>query len=54
MIKNLFLMKSDIILNPQEIGAAYGLEQLKRLNNNIKKRRDNLKFIINFFKNFFI
>ena len=48
MIKNLFLMKSDIILNPQK-GAAYGLEQLKRLKNNIKKRRDNFKIHNKFF-----
>ena len=34
---------------PSEIGAAYGLEQLKRLKNNIKKRRDNFKIHNKFF-----
>ena len=30
---------------PSEISAAFGLEQLKKLKNNIKKRRENFKFI---------
>ncbi|WP_440915347.1 DegT/DnrJ/EryC1/StrS family aminotransferase [Candidatus Pelagibacter sp.] len=44
-------------LEPSEIGAAFGLEQLKKLKNNINKRESNFKKISNClkdYKNFFI
>ncbi len=37
---------------PSEIGSAYGLEQLKRLKNNIKKRRNNFEIHNGFFSKF--
>jgi len=44
-------------LEPSEIGAAFGIEQLKKLKNNINKRESNFKKISSFlkdYKNFFI
>ena len=44
-------------LEPSEMGAAFGLEQLKKLNDNINKRQKNFNEISKFleqFKNFFI
>ena len=44
-------------LEPSELGAAFGLEQLKKLEQNIKKRIKNFKDHTNFFKkysNYFI
>jgi len=44
-------------LEPSEIGAAFGIEQLKKLKNNINKRETNFKKISSFlknYKNFFI
>ena len=34
-------------LEPNEVGCAYGIEQLKKLNNNIKIRRNNFQFYNN-------
>ncbi len=39
-------------LEPSELGAAFGLEQLKTLNANINKRQKNFKILNNFFKKF--
>ena len=35
---------------PSEISAAFALEQIKKLNNNIKKRIKNFNYLYNFFK----
>ena len=37
---------------PSEISAAFALEQLKKLKNNISTRIRNFKFLINFFKKY--
>ena len=37
---------------PSEISAAFALEQLKKLKNNISKRIKNFKFLLNFFKEY--
>ena len=37
---------------PSEISAAFALEQLKKLNNNISIRTRNFKFLLNFFKKY--
>lgn len=37
---------------PSEIGAAFGLVQLKNLNNNIDERIKNFKFLYNFFSTY--
>ena len=39
-------------LEPSEIGAAFGLEQLKKLKDNIKKRQANYNFISKFLKEY--
>jgi CDP-4-dehydro-6-deoxyglucose reductase, E1 len=39
-------------LEPSELGAAFGLEQLKTLNSNIKKRQKNFEILNNFFEKF--
>ena len=39
-------------LEPSEIGAAFGLEQLKKLKDNIKKRQMNFNFISKFLKEY--
>ena len=39
-------------LEPSEIGAAFGIEQLKKLKNNINKRESNFKKISSFLKNY--
>jgi CDP-4-dehydro-6-deoxyglucose reductase, E1 len=39
-------------LEPSEIGAAFGLEQLKKLKDNIKTRQSNYNFISNFLKKY--
>ena len=33
---------------PSEISAAFGLEQLKKLNSNLKKRKSNFNYLKNF------
>ena len=37
---------------PSEISAAFALEQLKKLKNNISTRIRNFKFLLNFFKKY--
>ncbi len=37
---------------PSEISAAFALEQLKKLKNNVKERRKNFEKLFNFFKNY--
>ena len=37
---------------PSEISAAFALEQVKKLKNNIKIRDKNFKFLKNFFRNY--
>ena len=45
-------MFSDAGYNlPSEISKAFALEQLKKLDNNIKIRRKNFKKLSNFFQN---
>ncbi len=39
-------------IEPSEIGAAFGIEQLKKLKNNTKLRKENFKKHINFFSKF--
>ena len=39
-------------LEPSEMGAAFGLQQLKKLNKNIKKRQDNFLRLSNFLKKY--
>ena len=39
-------------LEPSEIGAAFGIEQLKKLKNNINKRESNFKKISSFLRNY--
>ena len=39
-------------VEPSEMGAAFGLEQLKKLNKNIKKRENNFRKLNKFFKKY--
>ena len=39
-------------LEPSEIGAAFGLQQLKKLNKNIQKREDNFQRLSSFLKKY--
>ena len=49
MMQNLYLKKIGYNLEGSEIGAAFGLSQLKKLEKNIKTRQENFKLQCNFF-----
>ena len=50
MIENLFFSEAGYNFEPSEIGASFGLEQLKKFNNFTKIRNRNFNLHSNFFK----